>query len=83
MTKLRFLSLFAVVLMAAALASSCGSDKTSVGANEVAVVGDCSISKEQYDRLLDQAHLLTQVLIRVGGAGHLGDSDVDDARLVV
>ena len=55
MTKLRFLSLFAVVLMAAALASSCGSGKKAVGANEVAVVGDCSISKEQYDRLIDQA----------------------------
>ena len=55
MTKLRFLSPFAVVLVAAALASGCGSAKQSVGANEVAVVGDCSISKEQYNRLLDQA----------------------------
>jgi foldase protein PrsA len=55
MTKLRFLSLFAVALAAAALASACGSGSKSVGANEVAVVGDCSISKEQYNRLLDQA----------------------------
>jgi parvulin-like peptidyl-prolyl isomerase len=55
MIKLRFLPLFAVVLVAAALASGCGSGKRSVGANEVAVVGDCSISKEQYNRLLDQA----------------------------
>ena len=55
MTKLRFFSLFAVALAAAALAAACGSGSKTVGANEVAVVGDCSISKEQYNRLLDQA----------------------------
>jgi foldase protein PrsA len=55
MTKLRFPALLAVVLMAGALASGCGSSKQSVGANEVAVVGDCAISKEQFNRLLDQA----------------------------
>jgi foldase protein PrsA len=55
MTKLRFLSLFAVVLVGVASAAGCGNSKKSVGANDVAVVGDCVISKEQFNRLLDQA----------------------------
>lgn len=55
MTKLRFLPLVAVAVAAATFAAGCGSGAKSVGANEVAVVGDCSISKEQYNRLLDQA----------------------------
>ena len=55
MTKLRIPALLAVVLVLGALASGCGSAKKSVGANEVAVVGDCAISKEQFDRLLNQA----------------------------
>ena len=55
MTKLRIPALLAVVLVLGALASGCGSSKQSVGANEVAVVGDCAISKEQFNRLLDQA----------------------------
>jgi parvulin-like peptidyl-prolyl isomerase len=55
MTRLRFLAPFAVVLVAGTLAAGCGNSKKSVGANEVAVVGDCVISKEQFNRLLDQA----------------------------
>lgn len=55
MTKLRFLALIAVVLVGAASAAGCGNSKKSVGANDVAVVGDCVISKEQFNRLLDQA----------------------------
>jgi len=37
------------------VAAGCGSDSKSVGANDVAVVGDQSISKDQFDRLIDQA----------------------------
>ena len=55
MTKLRFLALFAVTVVAGALASGCGSSTKSVGADEVAVVGDCVISKDQFNRLIDQA----------------------------
>jgi parvulin-like peptidyl-prolyl isomerase len=55
MTKLRFLALLGVALVVGALASGCGSAKKSVGADEVAVVGNCVISKEQFNRLLDQA----------------------------
>jgi foldase protein PrsA len=56
MTKYRFFSLIALALVGiATLASGCGSSKPSVGANDVAVVGDTVISKEQFDRLLDQA----------------------------
>jgi hypothetical protein len=55
MTKLRFFALLGVVLVVGALASGCGSAKKSVGADEVAIVGDCVISKEQFNRLLDQA----------------------------
>ena len=55
MTKLRFFPLVAFAIAAATFAAGCGSGAKSVGANEVAVVGDCSISKEQYNHLLDQA----------------------------
>jgi foldase protein PrsA len=55
MTKLRFLAFLGVALVAGALASGCGSAKKSVGADEVAVVGDCVISKDQFNRLIDQA----------------------------
>ena len=37
------------------VAAGCGSDRQGVSANDVAVVGDQTISKEQFDRLLDQA----------------------------
>ena len=55
MKKLRFLALFAVVLVGVAFAAGCGNGKKSVGANDVAVVGNCVISKEQFSRLLEQA----------------------------
>jgi parvulin-like peptidyl-prolyl isomerase len=55
MKKLRFPALLAVVLVVGALASGCGSSKQSVSANEVAVVGNCSISKEEFDLLIDRA----------------------------
>jgi parvulin-like peptidyl-prolyl isomerase len=50
--------LIAVIVVSVAgilLASGCGSSKKSVGANDVAVVGDCQISKDRFDELLDQA----------------------------
>jgi foldase protein PrsA len=50
--------LIAVVPLAIAgilLASGCGSSRKSVGANDVAVVGDCEISKDRFEQLLDQA----------------------------
>jgi len=57
-TRRRFSSLFVVALSGvalAALAAGCGSSRKSVGANDVAVVGDKPISKEQFDRLVKQA----------------------------
>jgi foldase protein PrsA len=51
----RLIALIAVAVAAATLAAGCGSNNPSVGANDVAVVGDQTISKEQFDRLLDQA----------------------------
>ena len=53
-----FLTLFAIALLGAVgvvVAAGCGSDRQGVSANDVAVVGDQTISKEQFDRLLDQA----------------------------
>jgi parvulin-like peptidyl-prolyl isomerase len=55
MKSTRLLAVLAVVLAAAALAAGCGSNNPSVGANDVAVVGDQTISKGQFDRLMDQA----------------------------
>ncbi len=55
MTKPRFLALSAIAVTAAVFAAGCGTSKKSVSANDVAVVGDCVISKEQFNRLLDQA----------------------------
>ncbi len=55
MTKLRFLAILAIAVVGVAAASGCGNGKKSVGANDVAVVGNCVISKEQFNRLLDQA----------------------------
>jgi parvulin-like peptidyl-prolyl isomerase len=55
MRSKRLLAVFAVALAAAALAAGCGSSNPSVGANDVAVVGDQSISKDQFDNLMDQA----------------------------
>ena len=55
MTKYRFLSLLAVAVAGAVLAAGCGSSTKSVGANDVAVVGNCTITKEQFDHLFNQA----------------------------
>jgi len=55
MTKYRFFALLLVALSGTALAVGCGTSEKGVGANEVAVVGDRSISKEQFTRLLKQA----------------------------
>src|SRR5207342_3379662 len=55
MRSTRLLALFAVLIAAAALAAGCGSQNQSVGANDVAVVGDQTISKDQFDRLMEQA----------------------------
>jgi foldase protein PrsA len=51
----RLIALIAVAVAAATFAAGCGSNNPSVGANDVAVVGDQTISKDQFDRLLDQA----------------------------
>ena len=51
----RLIAVLAVAVAAAALAAGCGSDSQSVGANDVAVVGDQTISKDQFDRLMEQA----------------------------
>jgi parvulin-like peptidyl-prolyl isomerase len=58
MNRPRLISYLVVALCGvalAALAAGCGSSKQSVGANDVAVVGDRAISKEQFDRLVKQA----------------------------
>jgi parvulin-like peptidyl-prolyl isomerase len=52
--------LLAVALLGAVLAAGCGSGKKSVGANDVAVVGDRSISKQEFQKLLDQACATTK-----------------------
>ena len=57
-SSLVLITLFAIALLGAVgvvVAAGCGSDRQGVGANDVAVVGDQTISKEQFDRLLDQA----------------------------
>lgn len=55
MTKLRFFSVSVVALVGVAFAAGCGNERKSVGANDVAVVGNCVVSKEQFNRLLEQA----------------------------
>jgi foldase protein PrsA len=55
MKATRLLAFLAVAIAFAALAAGCGSQNQSVGANDVAVVGDQTISKDQFDRLMDQA----------------------------
>jgi parvulin-like peptidyl-prolyl isomerase len=51
----RLIALLVVAVAGILLASGCGSSRKSVGANDVAVVGDCQISKDRFDELLDQA----------------------------
>lgn len=60
MTRLHLFPLVAVALLGAVLAAGCGSGKKSVGANDVAVVGDRSISKQEFQKLLDQACATTK-----------------------
>ena len=55
MKRAPLIALLAVGLFAAFFATACGSADRSVGANDVAVVGDQTISKEQFDELLDRA----------------------------
>ena len=55
MRKPHLIALIALALAGVFVAAGCGSDSKSVGANDVAVVGDQSISKDQFDRLIDQA----------------------------
>jgi parvulin-like peptidyl-prolyl isomerase len=55
MKRAPLIALVALGLFAAVFATACGSDDRSVGANDVAVVGDQPISKEQFDELLDRA----------------------------
>jgi foldase protein PrsA len=60
MTKRHLFSLFVVALSGVLLVVGCGGGKKSVSANEVAVVGDRSITKEQFEKLLDQACATTK-----------------------
>jgi foldase protein PrsA len=55
MKRPHLIALIALALAGVFIAAGCGSDNQSVGANDVAVVGDESISKAQFDRLIDQA----------------------------
>jgi len=55
MKAIRLFAFLAVAVAFAALAAGCGNQSQSVGANDVAVVGDQTISKDQFDRLMDQA----------------------------
>ena len=55
MKRAPLIALLAVGLFVALFATACGSESQSVGANDVAVVGDQTISKEQFDELLDRA----------------------------
>jgi parvulin-like peptidyl-prolyl isomerase len=55
MKSTRILAALAVAIAAAVLAAGCGSSNPSVGANDVAVVGNCEISKDKFDNLMAQA----------------------------
>ena len=55
MKRSQLIALIAVGLFAAFVAAGCGSDKESVGANDVAVVDGTPITKEQFDQLIDRA----------------------------
>jgi parvulin-like peptidyl-prolyl isomerase len=55
MKRASLTALLAVGLFAAVFATACGSESQTVGANDVAVCGDQTISKEQFDELLDRA----------------------------
>ena len=55
MKRLQLIALLAVGLVASFIAAGCGSENPSVGANDVAVVGDRPITKEEFDQLIDRA----------------------------
>jgi parvulin-like peptidyl-prolyl isomerase len=55
MKRTPVIALLAVLIAVAALSAGCGSENQSVGANDVAVVGEQSISKNEFDRLMEQA----------------------------
>ncbi len=55
MKRLPLIAVLAAALLGMGFLSGCGSSKKSVGANDVAVVGDRTISKEEFDKLLDRA----------------------------
>jgi parvulin-like peptidyl-prolyl isomerase len=56
MKRTSLIALLAVGLVTVGFAATaCGSSNRSVGANDVAVVGDQPITKEQFDALLDRA----------------------------
>jgi foldase protein PrsA len=55
MMKYRLAPVLLVALACGVLTAGCGSSKKGVGADDVAVVGDKTISKQEYDRIIDQA----------------------------
>jgi parvulin-like peptidyl-prolyl isomerase len=55
MKRAQLIALLAVGLVAAFIAAGCGSSNESVGANDVAVVGDQPITKDQFDELINRA----------------------------
>jgi parvulin-like peptidyl-prolyl isomerase len=58
MTKYRLIPLIAAALAGltlAVFAAGCGSSKTAIGANDVATVGNHTITKERFDALVAQA----------------------------
>jgi parvulin-like peptidyl-prolyl isomerase len=55
MKKPHLIALIVIALTGVFVTAGCGSNNPSVGANDVAVVGDETISKDQFDRLIDQA----------------------------
>jgi parvulin-like peptidyl-prolyl isomerase len=55
MKRIRFVALVLAALAGLGLLVGCGSDKKSVPTNAVAVVGNETVTKAQFDQLLDQA----------------------------
>jgi parvulin-like peptidyl-prolyl isomerase len=55
MKRAPLIALLAVGVLAALVATACGSSDPAVGANDVAVVGDETISKDEFDELIDRA----------------------------
>ena len=51
----RLIPVVVLAIAGIAIAAGCGSQRKSVGANDVAVVGNCEVSKDQFDHLMNQA----------------------------